>query len=223
MKERKLFILLIGLFVLNGIFFYSNIVTRQSLTQRSYVVLEKEMNLNENQKELEKIHKKMDKIETELISDIEKITQLKNDFKIQSDILEKKLYIFAKIIHCEDQVRNANEIYSGAAVGRSIIKRLEDPEFGNTLESIIWEKNQFSPISDGSWDKKEPTELDYKAAKLALSNEPIYGENGIEISEATFFVQPETANKKNYEWFQNNLIYLDKIGCHEFYSKKYYK
>lgn len=73
-------------------------------------------------------------------------------------------YLLAKIVQCEagNQGKDAK-----VAVATVILNRVLSQDFPNTVEEVIFEKQngiyQFSPISDGNWYVKEPTEEDFDA------------------------------------------------------------
>lgn len=73
-------------------------------------------------------------------------------------------YLLAKIVQCEagNQGKDAK-----VAVATVILNRVLSQDFPNTVEEVIFEKQngiyQFSPISDGNWYAKEPTEEDFDA------------------------------------------------------------
>lgn len=73
-------------------------------------------------------------------------------------------YLLAKIVQCEagNQGKDAK-----IAVATVILNRVLSQDFPNTVEEVIFEKQngiyQFSPISDGNWYVKEPTEEDFDA------------------------------------------------------------
>lgn len=71
-------------------------------------------------------------------------------------------YLLAKIVQCEtgNQGKDAK-----IAVVTVILNRVLSEDFPNTVEEVIFENQngiyQFSPISDGNWYVKEPTEEDF--------------------------------------------------------------
>ena len=73
-------------------------------------------------------------------------------------------YLLAKIVQCEagNQGKDAK-----IAVATVILNRVLSQDFPNTVKEVIFQKQdgiyQFSPISDGNWYVKEPTEEDFDA------------------------------------------------------------
>lgn len=109
---------------------------------------------------------------TESQQDFEEITGNKQEENEDCDeyvILVDNLstydkYLLAKIVQCEagNQGKDAK-----VAVATVILNRVLSQDFPNTVEEVIFEKQngvyQFSPISDGNWYVKEPTEEDFDA------------------------------------------------------------
>lgn len=92
-----------------------------------------------------------------------------------------------------------------AMVMAVILNRVKDPRFPDTIEGVIFQKNQFSPISDGRYDKAE-TDVE---CHLALS-EIERGE--YDEVDALYF---ENAKES---WQASNCIYLGTVGHHRFYK-----
>jgi spore germination cell wall hydrolase CwlJ-like protein len=77
-----------------------------------------------------------------------------------------------------DNVRLLEKIVTAEAKGESlegqiavaevILNRVESSEFPNTLEGVIYQKNQFSPVINGSINHIEPTEQVKQAVSIAL-------------------------------------------------------
>lgn len=129
-----------------------------------------------------------------------------------------QMYLLAKIIHCELSYKGEEYLDDKTAVGIVILNRVLSDRFPNSVEEVIFQPRQFSPISDGRWYSNEPTELDYLAAKQALDYKKVVGDNGQVINEAVFFMNPAGSSEANRNWFKRELTYLDKIGQHEFYA-----
>ena len=90
---------------------------------------------------------------------------------------EWELTLLASIIYCEA----GNQSYDGkVAVGAVVLNRLENKRFPDTIEEVIYQKNQFSPAGSGFLarilDEEKATESCYEAAKAALSGESPIGD-----------------------------------------------
>lgn len=145
---------------------------------------------------------------------------VKNLMNEEQDDLKKKIYYLAKIIHCEESSQKEEDLYKKVAVGIVVMNRVKHPKFPNTVEEVIFADRQFSPTFDGAWEKKEPTEFDYRAATLAIMGVEVKGIDGKSINDALFFMNPVSADPNNSSWFYRELKYLDKVGGHEFFTYK---
>lgn len=95
-------------------------------------------------------------------------------------------------------------------VANVILNRVEDEEFPDTITEVVYEKNQFSPVIDGSIKRCKVTDKTREAVDRALSGED-YSEG------ALYFMNRRTAAKKNVRWFDRNLESLFQHGNHEFF------
>ena len=99
----------------------------------------------------------------------------------------------------------ADGIEGKAMVMAVILNRVKDDRFPNTIEEVIFQEHQFSPISDGRYYKAEPdVECHLALAEIEMGNysdiEALYFENAQE------------------SWQQNNCEYLYTVGHHRFYK-----
>lgn len=77
---------------------------------------------------------------------------------------ESDLYWLSHIINAE----SGNQPLEGKiAVGNVVLNRVSDPIFPNTIYDVVFQKNQFSPVRNGSINL-EPNEESIVAAKLCL-------------------------------------------------------
>lgn len=111
--------------------------------------------------------------------------------------------LLARLINGEAR----GESYQGqVAVGAVVLNRVKSSSFPNTIPAVIYQKGQFSCVTDGQFNKaisKDSTV--YKAAKEALSGvDPTNG--------ALYFYNPKTAKSK---WLFS-LKTVATIGNHRF-------
>ena len=111
--------------------------------------------------------------------------------------------LLARLINGEAR----GEPYIGqVAVGAVIMNRVKDPSFPNTIAGVIYQKGQFSCVTDGQFDV--PIEEDstvYKAAQDAM--------NGVDPTNgALYFYNPSKTKSK---WLFS-LKTLMTIGKHVF-------
>lgn len=111
--------------------------------------------------------------------------------------------LLARLINGEAR----GESYKGqVAVGAVVLNRVKSSQFPNTIPAVIYQKGQFSCVTDGQFNKaisKDSTV--YKAAKEAISGvDPTNG--------ALYFYNPKTAKSK---WLFS-LKTVATIGNHRF-------
>lgn len=95
-----------------------------------------------------------------------------------------------------------------ALVMRVVLNRVLDPSFPNTVEGVICQENQFSPLWDGRYFDMIPDEQCYIA--LAMINggwDESYG--------ATYF----RTNMDGATWHSENLVTLFTHGGHTFFKE----
>jgi N-acetylmuramoyl-L-alanine amidase len=96
----------------------------------------------------------------------------------------------------------------GKALVMRVVKNRKDSEaFPNTIEDVIFEPKQFSPVWDGRYDEAVPDEECYEALELVLNYWD--GSNGALYFEADW--NEET-------WHKDNLQELFKYGNVTFYK-----
>lgn len=126
--------------------------------------------------------KEFDCVETQETETVERFT-------------EKEKYMLAKIAMAEAE---GCSIKAKELVIRTVLSRIESDRFPNTVEEVIFQKNQFTPISDGRWNKVEPNEECWQALENVLSSS--------ESKDILFF-----ESCKGDSWHNKNL----KLVCEE--------
>ncbi|MGD7008991.1 cell wall hydrolase [Metabacillus sp. 84] len=110
---------------------------------------------------------------------------------------EKKL--LARLVHAEAK----GEPYEGkVAVASVVLNRVEHDEFPDSVKKVIYEKNAFSPVGNGSIQNK-PDQESKKAADEALKRKSVH---------YLYFFNSETAES---EWIKTRKI-KETIGNHSF-------
>ncbi len=113
----------------------------------------------------------------------------------------EEFMLLAKLIHAEAK---GESLAGQVAVGAVVLNRLKDPRFPKTIINVIYEKDQFSPVLNGSINQT-PGEKALLAAELAL--------NGMDPTNGcVFFYNPSTAESR---WLDSMPV-LIKIGRHVF-------
>ena len=117
------------------------------------------------------------------------------------NITNEELLLLSKLVTGEAR----GESYEGqVAVAAVVINRVKDPRFPNTIRDVIYQKNAFSVVKDGSINM-QPTESAYTAAQ-----EAVYGSDP--TNRAINFWNPDIATCK---WIKTLNPYM-RIGNHVF-------
>ena len=92
-----------------------------------------------------------------------------------------------------------------AMVMAVVLNRVNDDRFPDSIEKVIFQDGQFSPISDGRYYKAEPdVECHLALAEIEMGN--------YDNVDALYF---ENASES---WQSCNCIYLGTVGHHRFYK-----
>lgn len=128
-------------------------------------------------------------------------TSSKEQRKAVINLTNEEILLLSKLVTSEAR----GESYEGqVAVAAVVINRVKDNRFPNSIEDVIYQKNAFSVVKDGSINM-DPTDEAYRAAQDAL-----YGEDPTE--KAVYFWNPKISTCKWIEKLQPHL----KIGNHVF-------
>lgn len=122
--------------------------------------------------------------------------------KKKEEAISNDVYLLAQIIHAEAK----GEPYNGKlAVGNVVLNRVNSMQFPNSIEKVIFQRGQFSPVMDGSIYNK-PSSESLKAAQEVLSGKRIFGD------EVLFFYNPKVSTSG---WIFTRETVLE-IGNHRF-------
>ncbi|NTU26284.1 cell wall hydrolase [Bacillus tequilensis] len=112
---------------------------------------------------------------------------------------EKEL--LSRLVHAEAK----GESYKGkVAVASVVLNRTEKKGFPDTIRGVIYQKNAFEPVGNGSINQK-PDKESIAAAKEAMSSKN-------RETDAIFFYNPKTASDN---WIRSRKT-VEKIGRHVF-------
>ena len=129
---------------------------------------------------------------------VENLSQQKKEV---INITNEELLLLSKLVTGEAR----GESYEGqVAVAAVVINRVKDPRFPNSIKDVIYQKNAFSVVKNGSINL-QPTESAYSAAQDAL-----YGKDPTD--KAIYFWNPDIATCK---WIKTLNPYM-RIGNHVF-------
>jgi N-acetylmuramoyl-L-alanine amidase len=116
------------------------------------------------------------------------------------------LYWLSRIISAESQ---GESMAGQIAVGNVVLNRVASSTFPNTIQGVIFDKQdgvQFEPVSLGTvYDT--PTAQSITAAKAALNGQSVVG-------KCLYFYAPALSQGT---WIRANRAYYTTIGCHRFY------
>lgn len=114
------------------------------------------------------------------------------------------LYWLSRIIYAES---GAEPLEGQIAVGNVVLNRVSSPRFPNTVYEVIFQRGQFTPVSNGSINLT-PNEQSVIAAKLCLD-----GANT--VGNALYFINPRYSPNS---WASRNRPYVATIASHAFYA-----
>lgn len=127
------------------------------------------------------------------------------EFTCSKDWSAKESYLLAKIAMAEAEGCNTQ---TKTLIIMCVLNRVWSDEFPDTIEEVIFQENQFSPIDNGRWDRVEPNEDCYEAVRIVM--EAKYDYSG----GATYF--ENCADEDN--WHSRNLEYLYESEGIRFYK-----
>ena len=162
-------------------------------------------------KEFEKVQAKKEaaKRSENLVSDRKTSDELpyKHNPDMVKAVTNKEYDILCRIVEAE---AGDQDVYGRILVANVILNRVNyTKEFANDIEGVVFEKGQFSPISNGAYYRVEVDDITREAVTRALEGED-YSDG------ALYFIQRSSASKSGSAWF-DTLTFLFKYGCHEFY------
>lgn len=117
-------------------------------------------------------------------------------------VIDEETYLLAQIINAEA----GNQPYKGKiAVGNVIMNRIDHPKFPDTVEDVVYQRGQFSPVSNGTINNK-PSDEAIQAAKDVMDGKRVVNENVL------FFYNPDISTSR---WIFTREVVI-KIGEHAF-------
>lgn len=162
-------------------------------------------------KEFEKVQAKKQSAQRSesLVSDRKTSDELpyKHNPDMVKDVTNKEYDILCRIVEAE---AGDQDVYGRILVANVVLNRVNyTKEFANDIEGVVFEKGQFSPISNGAYYRVEVDDITREAVTRALEGEDY-------SAGALYFIQRSSASKSGSAWF-DTLTFLFKYGCHEFY------
>ena len=127
------------------------------------------------------------------------------EFTYSKDWSAEESYLLARIAMAEAEGCNTQ---TKTLIIMCVLNRVWSDEFPDTIEEVIFQENQFSPIDNGRWDRVEPNEDCYEAVKVVM--EAKYDYSG----GATYF---ESCSDED-NWHSRNLEFLYESEGIRFYK-----
>lgn len=121
---------------------------------------------------------------------------------------ESEYHVLLKIVQAEAGICDET---GKILIANVILNRLENDEFPDTISGVVYQKNQFSPVSNGTIHTCKVTEETIEAVDKALKGEDL-------SDGALYFMNRGASTRKNVNWFDSNLKFLFKHEQHEFFK-----
>lgn len=115
--------------------------------------------------------------------------------------------VLCRIIEAE---ATGQSIESKKNVCSVILNRSLDENFPNTISEVVFQKNQFSPISDKRFWKVKITESSRKAVEDVI--------NQGTTTDALYFVNLDNTSQKMRKWFESLEYLFTDQSNHSFYK-----
>ena len=131
------------------------------------------------------------------------------------EITEKEYEVLLRIVEAE---ATGGSMESKRMVANVVLNRVTDDKFPDTIEEVVFQRGtdgtaQFSPISDGRYNKVTITKETKKAVREVVNGKD-------ETNGALFFLNRDTASSASLYWFDSSLKYLFECGGHSYYCYK---
>ena len=120
----------------------------------------------------------------------------------------KEIEILERIVEAE---ATGEDVKSKILVANVVLNRVKHKRFPNSIEGVVFQNKQFSPIRDGRYYSVSVTSSTKEAVERAIEGED-YSQG------ALYFAARKRANKKSMRWFDKNLDNLFAYGGHEFFK-----
>lgn len=126
-------------------------------------------------------------------------------FSYSKDWSVEDSYLLAKIAMAEAE---SESIQGKTLVILVVLNRVRNADFPNTIQGVIFEENQFTPVINGRFDKVEPNADCWEAVQVVMEAQYDYSDG------ALYFESCDNADN----WHSRNLEFLYQCGNHKFYK-----
>lgn len=123
-------------------------------------------------------------------------------------ITEHAYEVLCRIVQAE---AGGEDALGKQMVADVIINRVESPKFPDSVEGVVFQGTQFSPVRDGRYYSVTVTGETRAAVDRALVGADSSG-------GALYFVNAGKADTGKYSWFENSLTFCGEHGGHRFYK-----
>lgn len=178
------------------------------------IALESQAEISESKKEVPEVREEIPEAEEETLEVVEALVTDNgtaaryNEFMDSITLTDQEKNYLLHLVAAE---AGGCDMVGQILVANVVLNRVESSVFPNTVEGVIFQKNQFSPTINGAIWSSTITDSVREAVDRAL--------NGEDFSEgATFFSARARLDYGSMSWFDNNLNWLFKHDGHEFYS-----
>lgn len=120
-------------------------------------------------------------------------------------------YEYDILLHIVAAEAGGCDIKGQILVANVILNRVAHSRFPNSIEAVVFQKNQFSPVLNGTLWGTAVTSSVEEAVNRALAGED-YSQG------ALFFSARARLNDESMGWFDRNLTWLFEHDGHEFYT-----
>lgn len=115
-------------------------------------------------------------------------------------------YLLAKIAMAEAE---GEDVTGKVLVIRTVLNRVAGEDFPDTIEEVLYQEGQFTPVGNGRFDSVEPDAECYAALAMV--------ENGWDESRGALYFEKAAEEST---WHSRNLKELFKYGNQKFYEER---
>lgn len=165
--------------------------------------------LDEEVQDNEELDESTQAMQLELANAIATVEKEKRELEEKKiHLSEKDTEILCRIVEAE---ATGEDVKGKMLVANVILNRVNNSEFPDTVEDVVFAKGQFSPLSDGRYYSVSITDETRDAVQRVLDGED-------ESGGAVYFMSRKKANKRNVVWFDRELTKVAEHGTHEFFK-----
>ncbi len=178
----------------------------ESVTQQQGIQEQRQEMIEQSRELMQLREEEQDRIEAEAAAERakEEAAQAAAEISISS----KDYEVLTRIVQAES---GGCDIKGRILIANVIFNRVRSDDFPDTISDVVYQKSQFSPVSDGSMNSCTVTDATVEAVDRALAGED-YSEG------ALYFMNRELSRSHNVTWFDQKLTYLFEYDRHEFFK-----